>query len=77
MNVVLPVIVGLAASVCEIAESSGVGVELLEAAVPVPGEVEAACGSRSQSRVRRADRVAAHHARFTESVVFPTPPLRL
>lgn len=35
---------GLAASVCEIAASAGVGIELDELAVPVPAEVEAACG---------------------------------
>ncbi len=35
---------GLAASLCEIAEASRVGVELTESAVPVPQAVEAACG---------------------------------
>ncbi len=34
---------GLAGSLCEIAEASGVGVRLDEAAVPVPDAVEAAC----------------------------------
>lgn len=34
---------GLAASLCEIAASAGVGVEYEEAAVPVPAEVAAAC----------------------------------
>jgi hydrogenase expression/formation protein HypE len=35
---------GLAASLCEIAETAGVGVVLDEPAVPVPPAVEAACG---------------------------------
>jgi hydrogenase expression/formation protein HypE len=34
---------GLAASLCEIAASAGVGVEYDEASLPVPGEVAAAC----------------------------------
>lgn len=35
---------GVAASLCEIAAASGVGIELDEAAVPVPEAVAAACG---------------------------------
>lgn len=35
---------GLAATVCEIAAAAGVGVELDERAIPVPPEVDAACG---------------------------------
>jgi hydrogenase expression/formation protein HypE len=35
---------GLAASLCEIATTARVGIEYREAAVPVPPEVEAACG---------------------------------
>jgi len=35
---------GLAASLCEIAEAAGVGVEIEERAVPVPEAVRAACG---------------------------------
>lgn len=34
---------GLAASLCEIAAASGAGIEIVESAVPVPAEVEAAC----------------------------------
>lgn len=35
---------GLAASLCEIAETAGVGIEFTERAVPVPEAVRAACG---------------------------------
>ena len=35
---------GVAATVCEIAAVAGVGVELDERAIPVPDEVQAACG---------------------------------
>jgi len=35
---------GLAASLCEIAAGAGLGIEYHERAVPVPPEVEAACG---------------------------------
>ncbi|MFI5040282.1 MAG: hydrogenase expression/formation protein HypE [Acidimicrobiales bacterium] len=35
---------GLAASLCEIAETAGVGIEFDERSVPVPEEVRAACG---------------------------------
>lgn len=35
---------GLAASLCEIAGSAGVGVEIDEVALPIPAEVAAACG---------------------------------
>jgi hydrogenase expression/formation protein HypE len=35
---------GLAASLCEIAETAGVGIEFDERSVPVPPEVRAACG---------------------------------
>jgi hydrogenase expression/formation protein HypE len=35
---------GLAASLCEIAETAGVGIEFSERAMPVPEEVRAACG---------------------------------
>jgi hydrogenase expression/formation protein HypE len=34
---------GLAGSLCEIAEASGVGVDMVESAVPVPDSVQAAC----------------------------------
>jgi hydrogenase expression/formation protein HypE len=35
---------GLAASLCEIAESAAVGIEIDERSLPVPDEVRAACG---------------------------------
>ena len=35
---------GLAASLCEIADTAGVGIELEERSIPVPDEVRAACG---------------------------------
>jgi len=35
---------GLAASLCEIADVAGVGIELDEGSIPVPDEVRAACG---------------------------------
>jgi hydrogenase expression/formation protein HypE len=35
---------GLAASMCEIAEAAGVGIEFVERSVPVPDAVRAACG---------------------------------
>ncbi len=35
---------GLATSLCEIAETAGVGIEIEERSVPVPDEVRAACG---------------------------------
>ena len=40
-------------------------------------KVDAACPSRSQSRVLRDDKAAAAQARLTAMLVLPTPPLRL
>ncbi len=35
---------GIAAAVCEIAAAAGIGIELDEPAIPIPDEVQAACG---------------------------------